>query len=105
LVDLPGFRREVAQAHRFRGADAVGLDGGVVAVDDVDVLRVVAARDAADPGIGDVRAGDGVLPAGLLLVVRQVPQVPAGRPDPAGDPPQPFGPVPGPAQQVRDLGT
>jgi hypothetical protein len=27
---------------------------------------VVAARDAAYPGAGDVRAGDGVLPAGLF---------------------------------------
>ena len=29
--------------------------------------------------------------------------MPAGRLDPAGDPPQPSGPVPGPAHQVRDL--
>ena len=44
---------------------------------DVDVLGVVAAGDAADPGAGDVRADDGVPPAGLLLVGGQVPQ-PAG---------------------------
>ena len=56
-----------------------------------------------DPGVRDVRAGDGVLPAGLLLVVRQVPQVAAGRLDPAGDPAQPVGPVPGAGHQVRDL--
>ena len=36
-------------------------------------------RDAGDPGVRDVGAGDGVLPAGFLLVVRQVPQVAAGR--------------------------
>ena len=57
-----------------------------------------------DPAVRDVRAGDGVLPAGLLLVVRQVPQVPAGRLDPPGDPPQAAGPVPGPAHQAGDLG-
>ena len=51
-VDLPGLRREVPQAHGLRGADAAGLDDGVLAVDDVDVLRVVAARDAAIPVSG-----------------------------------------------------
>ena len=39
-----------AQSHGLGGADAVGLDGGVVAVEHVDELRVVAARDAVDPG-------------------------------------------------------
>ena len=34
---------QVPQAHGLRGADAGGLDGGVLAVHDVDVLRVVAA--------------------------------------------------------------
>ena len=46
-VDLPGLRWQVAQAHGLRGADAGGLDDGVLAVQHVDVLRVVAARDAA----------------------------------------------------------
>src|SRR5271154_4628718 len=64
---------------------------------------VVAARHAGDPGSRDVRAGDGVPPAGLLLVIREIPQVAAGRPDPAGDPPQSVGPVPGAAHQVGDL--
>ena len=59
--------------------------------------------DAADPGIGDVRAGDRVPPACLLLVGGQVRHLPAGRPDPADDPPQAAGPVPGAAHQVRDL--
>src|SRR5260370_40275344 len=75
---------EVAQAHGLGGADAGGLHDGVLAVDGVDVLRVVAARDAGDAGVGDVRAGDGVLPAGFPLVVRQVSQVPAGRLHPPG---------------------
>jgi hypothetical protein len=49
LVDLPGFRGQVAQAYGLGGADAVGLDGGVVAVQDVDVLRVVASRNPSIP--------------------------------------------------------
>src|SRR3954470_5067721 len=71
-VDLPGFRWQPAQAHGFRGADAGGFDAGVLAVHDVDVLRVVAAGDAADPGAGDVRAGDRVPPAAFLFVGGQV---------------------------------
>ena len=56
-VDLPGLRGEVAQAHGLGGADASGLDGGVFAVHGVDVLGVdvlgmVAARDAAIPPSG-----------------------------------------------------
>src|SRR5271170_7165162 len=101
-VDLPGLRREIPQAHGLGGADAAGLDDGVLAVHHVDVLGVVAAGDAAYPGTGDVRAGDGVLPAGLLFVAGQVSQVAAGRLDPAGDPAQPVRPVPGAAHQVRD---
>jgi hypothetical protein len=62
-VDLPGLRWQAAQADGLGGADAGGLDGGVLAVGDVDVLGVVAAWDAVDPGKGDVRAGDGVPPA------------------------------------------
>ena len=89
FADLPGLRREVALARGLGGADAARLDDGVLAVDHVDVLRVVACGDAGDPAVGDVRAGDGVLPAGFLLVVGEVPQVAAGRLDPAGDPPQP----------------
>lgn len=45
LVDLPRFRREVAEPHCLGGADAVGLDGGVVPLGGVDELRVLAARD------------------------------------------------------------
>src|SRR5215469_7836070 len=55
-VGLPGPRRQGAKPHGLGGADAAGLDDGVLAVDDVDVLRVVAARHAADAGSGDVRA-------------------------------------------------
>ena len=59
--------RQVAQAHRLPVPDAV-LDDGVLAVHDVDVLGVVTPRNPGDPGLGDVRAGDGVPPAGFLLV-------------------------------------
>src|SRR6266571_3770416 len=97
------FRGEVPQAHGLGGADACGLYDGVLAVNGVDVLRVVAARHVLYPGVRDVRAGDRVLPAGLLLVVRQVPQVAARWLHPPGDPPQPFGPVPGAGHQARDL--
>ena len=76
-VDLPGLRWQAAQAHGFRGADAGGLDDRVLAVHHVDVLRVVAAGDALDAGVGDVRADDRVPPAGLLLVGGEVAQ-PAG---------------------------
>jgi len=51
-VDLPGLRGEVAQAHGLGGADACGLDGGVFAVHGVDVLGMVAGRDAAIPASG-----------------------------------------------------
>jgi hypothetical protein len=37
----------------LRGADATGLHDGALAVDGVNVLRVVAARDAADPAARD----------------------------------------------------
>jgi hypothetical protein len=67
-VDLPGFRGEVPQAHGLGGADAARLDDGVLAVDGVDVLGVVAAGNAGDADVGDVGAGDGVLPAGLFLI-------------------------------------
>ena len=50
-VDLPGLRREVPQAHGLGGADAVGLDDGVLAVQHVDELGVVAAGHAGDPGV------------------------------------------------------
>jgi len=43
-----------------------GLDDGVLAVGHVDVLGVVAARNAPDPALRDVRAGDGVPPPGLF---------------------------------------
>ena len=76
---------------------------GVLAVGDVDVLGVVAARDAAYPAVRDVRAGDGVPPPGLLLIVREIAHLAAGRFYPAGDPAQAVRPVPGAAHQVRDL--
>ena len=69
----------------------------------LSVLVVMAGRDTADPAAGDVRADDGVPPAGLLLIGGQVAHLPTGRPGPAGDPAQPAGPVPGAAEQVRDL--
>src|SRR5215813_9310655 len=100
-VDLPGLRRQPAQPHGLGGADAAGLDAGVLAVDDVDVLGMVAARDAADTGVRDVRADDGVPPPGVLLVGGEVAHLPAGRLDPADDPPQAIRPVPGAAHQVR----
>src|SRR5271170_900601 len=62
-VDLPGLGGEVAQAHGLGGADACGLHDGVLAVDHVDVLGVVAAGHAGYPGVRDAGAGDGVLPA------------------------------------------
>src|SRR5215470_7625120 len=102
-VDLPGLRWQVAQAHGLGGADAAGLHDGVLAVGHVDVLRVVAARDAVYPAVRDVGAGDGVPPAGLPLVGGEVVHLAAGRPDPADDPAQPLRPVPGAAHQVRDL--
>src|SRR2546421_65961 len=40
----------VPQPQGLGGADPAGLDGGVLAVHGVDVLRVVAARHAADLG-------------------------------------------------------
>jgi hypothetical protein len=61
------------------------LHDGVLAVQDVDVLRV-AAGNAANAVTGDVRAGNGVLPVGLFLVVGEVPQVAAGGLHPPGDP-------------------
>src|SRR2546429_3999739 len=83
-VDLPGLRRQVAQAHGLGGAHAAGLDDGVLAVGHVDVLRVVAARDVPDAAVRDVRADDRVPPAGLLLISGQVLHLPAGRvPPPA----------------------
>ena len=45
------FEGRFAQAHGLGGADAAGLDDGVLAVHDVDVLGVVAAGDAADPAV------------------------------------------------------
>jgi hypothetical protein len=44
-VDLPSLRGEVAQAHGLGSVDPGRLDGGVVAVQHVDVLGMVAARD------------------------------------------------------------
>jgi hypothetical protein len=49
---------QVAQAHGLRGADAGCLNGGVVAVQDVDVLGVVAAGDTGDSAVRDVGAGN-----------------------------------------------
>ena len=49
---------EVAQAHGLGGADATRLDYGLLAIRDVDALRVVAPRDAWDAGVRDVRTGD-----------------------------------------------
>src|SRR6185437_3723699 len=102
-VDLPRLGRQVAQAHGLGGADAVGLDGGVVAVQGVDELGVVAARDLRYPGVGDVRAGDGVLPARLLLVGGEVLLVPARRLHPARNPAQPVWPAFRPGHEPGDL--
>jgi hypothetical protein len=45
------FGGRTAQAHGLGGAPA-SLHGGVLAVDHVDVLRAMAARDPVDPGEG-----------------------------------------------------
>jgi hypothetical protein len=50
-VDLLCLGWQVAQAHGLAVADAVFHDG-VLAVQHVDELGVVAARDAGDPAIG-----------------------------------------------------
>jgi hypothetical protein len=55
-------------------------------------------------GRGDVRADDGVPPAGGALGGGQVSGLTARRPRAAPDPSQPGGPAPGPAEQVGDLG-
>jgi hypothetical protein len=75
-----------------------------LAVGDVNVLGVMAARDAGDPAVWDVGAGDRVPPAGLLLIGSQVRHLPAGRLCSAGDPAQPAGPLAGPGHQAGDLG-
>jgi hypothetical protein len=75
----------VPKPHGLRRADAVGLDGGVVPLDRVDVLRVVAAGNPGDPAQRDICAGDGVLPSGFLLVGGHVLLVPARRLHPPGD--------------------
>jgi hypothetical protein len=61
-VDLPGLRRQAAQAHGLRGPDLVGLDDGVLTVHHVDVLGGVAAGDALDAAVRDGRAEDGGTP-------------------------------------------
>src|SRR4029077_14531208 len=63
-VDLPGLRWQVPQAQGLRGPDTAGLHDSVLAVHGVDVLGMMAARDAGNPAVGVVRAGDGVPPAG-----------------------------------------
>src|SRR6266851_1115301 len=103
-VHQPGLRRQIAQAHRLRGAHAV-LDDGVLAVQHAGELGVVAAGHAADPaGGGDVGDDDGVPPPGGLLEGGQVPGLPPRRPGAPHDPPQPGGPAGGAGEQVGDLG-
>src|ERR1700722_21005255 len=80
------------------------LDDGVLAIRDVDALRVVAPRDARGAGVRDVRTSDGVLPASLLLVVREFRRWRRERLHPAGAPAGPVGPVPGPGHEAGDLG-
>jgi hypothetical protein len=92
---------EVPQAHGLGGPDAAGLHDGVLAVDGVDVLGVVAARPAADPAVRDVGAGDGVPPAGLLLIGGEVAHLAAGGLHSPGDPAQPAGPFP--ARLIRSV--
>src|SRR5690348_3111919 len=101
-VDPPGLRRKAAQPGGLPRPDAV-LDNGVLAVQHVDELGMPAPGNAFQPFPGDIRAGNRVLPAGLLLIGGEVLQVPAGRPDPADDPAQAGRPVPGPAHQAGDL--
>jgi hypothetical protein len=95
---------KVPQAHGLRGSHPV-LDDGVLAVQHVDELGVVAAGHAGYPAGGrDVGDDDGVPPAGGALAGGQVPHLAAGRFRAPHDPPQPIGPPGGPAQQVGDLG-
>ena len=97
-VDLPGLRGQAAQAHGLRGPDPVGLDDGMLAV------RRRCTGGGGCPGrrsrFRDVRAGDGVLPAGLQSVRFSGT---GGRLHAAGGPPQAVRPVPGAAHQVGDL--
>jgi hypothetical protein len=93
VTSIPACTPSVAQAGGLSGTDAV-LDDGMLAVQHVDELDVPAARDAFQPFVRDIGAGDRVLPAGLLLLGGEVLQVPAGRPDPADDPAEPGRPVP-----------
>src|SRR2546423_10184735 len=69
----------------------------MLTVQHVDELGVPAARHPLDPFLGDVRADDGVLPAGLLLIGGELLQVPAGWPSPPGGAPPPPPPASRPA--------
>ena len=80
------------------------LDDGVLAVQHIDELGVVAAGNVLDPGVRDVGDDDGVPPAGGPLEGGQVPGLPPRRPGAAHDPPQPGRPSGGPAEQLGDLG-
>jgi hypothetical protein len=53
------------------------LRNGVLAVQDIDELGVAAPGDAFYSFRGDVRADDGVLPAGLFLIGGEILQVAA----------------------------
>jgi hypothetical protein len=86
------FRRPID----FRGADAV-LDDGVLAVQHVDELGVVAAGHADPAAAGMLVTMMGVPPAGGALEGGQVPGLPPRRPGAAHDPPQPGRPAGGAA--------
>ena len=95
---------QVAQAHGLAGVHLV-LHDGVLAVQHVDELDVVAPRHAGYPADGrDVGDDDGVPPAGGALERGQVPALPPRRLGAPHDPPQPAGPSGGPAEQVGDFG-
>jgi hypothetical protein len=51
-VDFPGLRRKIPESHGLGGADAAGPGGGVVALEHVDELGVLAAGHAGHPGVG-----------------------------------------------------
>jgi hypothetical protein len=101
-VDLSRLRGQVRQPHVLVGADVV-FDLGVVAVQCVEELDLVGAGDA--PHVSDVRRGDRIPPAGLLLEGGQLLHVPPGGAHAADDQPHALRPAVTGVQvgQLRDL--
>ncbi|GIH73301.1 hypothetical protein Mth01_55540 [Sphaerimonospora thailandensis] len=74
-IHVPGFGRQVTQAHGLVRAHPV-LHCGVGAMEHVNELRLVAAGHAAHPSRAEVRGDDRVFPPGVLLQRGQVGLVP-----------------------------